>query len=320
MDELDAAIFRELHRDRSFLWGGIDIRLGTTALAERLDVDRSTIWARLNAWEEGGFLVGQEVLPNPSLFGAGVAGGDIRVDDPRDKPEVFSSLELVDGVLAWVDQLGPWVLVAYARETAGGLDRCRRLVGELPGVDEASMCIPFRGPESLIEPTDRDWHILAGLRKDPDRPLAEVAEEVGVSRRTLTRRYSQLIETQAIWSFPTFDFSRYEGAAIARFVATLPADRDSADLVNASRREVPGVVWVERLDGLAPDNPYEFSWVDLYVHLAAPGDAEPIQGWLLDRPDVEDVEIFWPRAWHVVTDWFDERVRARIEGTGKHAR
>ncbi len=313
MDELDAAIFRELHRERAFLWGGIDPRLGTTELADRLDVDRTTVWSRLKAWEENGFLMRQEVVPNPGLFKAGIAVGALRIDDPRLKEEVFESLELVDGVLCWLDQVGPWVLLACARETADSLDRCTRLIEELRGVDEVRECIPFTPPKSRTEPTTRDWRIVAKLRETPDLPLAKIAEDVGVSRRTFTRRYGKLLEAQAVWSVPAFDFSRYEGATLARFSATLSEGADTAHLMNRCRKEVEGALWIDSLDRVAPGHTYPYTWVDVFCHLPSVGETEQIQMWLMDQPDVQSVECFFPRAWHVVTDWFDERIQARMK-------
>lgn len=312
MDDLDAGIFRELHRDRTFLWGGIDPRIGATELADRLDVDRTTVWSRLKAWEADGFLLGQEVVPNSKLFGAGIGGGAFRVDDPRNKDEVFASLELVDGVLTWLDQVGPWVLLGCARESAKSLERCTRLIGELPGVAEVAECLPFLPPESEIEPTARDWRIIAALREDPKRPLAEVAEEVGVSRRTLTRRYGQLLEAQAVWSFPTFDFSRYRGATLARFAVVLPPGADTAGLINRCRDELDGALWLDSLDMAAPGHDYPYTWVDAFCHLSSAGETEPVQVWLMDQPDVEEVMTFFPRRWHMVADWFDERIEAQL--------
>lgn len=318
MDEFDAAIFRELHREREFLWGGVDPRLGATSLADRLEVNRTTIWSRLKAWEEEGFLLGQEVVPNPSLFGAGLAAGSLRIDDPRGKEEVFAALRLVDGVLVWIDQVGPWVMLGYAHESPRTLDRCTRLIGEIRGVEEVTECIPFQGPEPTLAPTGRDWRIIAALRRGRGRRLAQVAEEVGINARTLTRRYRRLLESQAVWSFPTFDFSRYRDAAIARFLVFLEPEGDSLALVNACRRGLSGAVWVVSLDQLVPGHDYEQTWVDAFCHLAAPGKAESVQTWLLDQPHVVDVEIYWPKAWHMVPDWFDDRIARRLESAQVH--
>lgn len=320
MDELDAAIFREMNRERAYFWGGLDPRVGTSEIARRVGVNRTTVWARLKAWQEDGFLVRQEVGPNPMLFGAGVAGGSLRVDDVASKEAVIAAMALVDGVLCWIDHVGEWIGLGYANESRLALDRCTRLLAELPGVAEVTPCVPYRAPESTIRPTARDWRILAALRSPPGRPLDEVAADAGVSGRTLARRYAQLLEARALWSFPVVDFTRYRGAAMARFVVTLAAGADTRALTRAAAKEVPGLVMAEALDQLVPTNPAVRPWVDIYCHLAAPGEAESVHAWLAARPQVEAVETFFPKAWGVVSSWFEERIeRALKQADGSRA-
>lgn len=313
MDELDAGLLREMLREQVLIWGGIEPRLRTTELADRLDVDRTTVWSRLRAWEEQGFLVGQEVLPNPSLFGAGIAGGDIRIDDPRQKAQALEALQLVDGVLYGFDMLGPYVLVAYAQETQAGLDRCLQLVSQLPEVDEVSMCVPFEPPGSQIEPTSLDWRLIDALRSHPDAPLGEVADHAGISRRTFTRRYGELLDAQALWSFPLFDFSRYRGAVLARYVVLIDDPARSSDVVNACQDHMPLMLWSESLDSLASNPEIEQPWVDAYCQLDTAAEAEDLQRWLLDQPGVDEVEVYFPRRWFVVPAWFDERIERELK-------
>ncbi len=312
MDELDAAILREMHRERDLLWGGSDPRLGTSEIARRLGVDRTTVWSRLKAWDEDGFLVRQEVVPNPSLFGAGIAGGDIRIDDATSKPDALASLRLVDGVLAGLDLVGPYVIVFYALESQAALDRCTRLVGELPTVDAVSMCVPFEAPTSEIGLTDGDWRILEALRGTPDGPLKEVAEQAGISTRTLRRRYARLLEANAVWSFPVLDFARYQGAVMARFTAILAESGGTSALVNACQRELEHMVLWDALENLAPALDAEHPWVDVFCHLPSAAEVEEVRGWMLALAEVDDVEVSFPRSWFVVDTWFDERIHRHL--------
>jgi len=313
MDRLDAAILREMYRGRVLLWGGGDPRLATPDLARRLGVDRSTVWSRLKAWREAGFLVRQEVVPNPSLFGAGLAGGDVRVDDPRRKGEVLEALALVDGVLAGVDQVGPYVLLLYAQESEAALGRCTRLVGKLPGVDAVSLCIPFEPPASALAPTAADWRILASLRTHAEASLADVARTAGVSRRTLDRRYRELLASRAIWTFPVLDFTRYRGAVLARFVVLLENAATTPGFLNRCRRELPSLVWWDAMLEASPRQALAHPWVDLYCHLEAVADVEALTLSLLAAPGVRAVETYFPKAWFVVPSWFDERI-AKMTG------
>lgn len=313
MDGLDAAILREMWRDQTLIWGGLDPRLGTTEIADRLDVDRTTVWSRLKAWRETGFLVRQEVVPNPALFGAGVAVGDVRVDDPKARAQALEAIQLVDGILSGLDQVGPYTLLLYAVESEAALERCRRLVSQLPGVDEVSMCLPFEPPRNRIEPTATDWRILAALRRLPDAPLHEVAEEAGISRRTLTRRYGELLEASAIWSFPVLDFTCYRDAVLARFMVTLPDPGAVPGFANTCQRELEEMVWWDAMEDVSSQVELEQASVDVYCHLGSAAAVEEVQTWLLGLDGVEAVEVFFPKAWFVVPSWFDERISPRLE-------
>ncbi|HLB69283.1 MAG TPA: AsnC family transcriptional regulator [Thermoplasmata archaeon] len=51
MDELDLAILREVSRHRVLWWGSLDPRLSAGDIADRLGLDRTTVWSRLRSWE-----------------------------------------------------------------------------------------------------------------------------------------------------------------------------------------------------------------------------------------------------------------------------
>lgn len=91
---------------------------------------------------------------------------------------------------------------------------------------------------------------------------------------------------------------------------------DTAALINRCRSELDGALWLDSLDRAAPGHGKPYTWVDVFCHLPSAGETERVRTWLLDQPDVQEVECYFPRAWHVVTDWFDERIEARLEKAG----
>jgi hypothetical protein len=161
------------------------------------------------------------VVPSPLDFGAGTAGGNLRVDALSQKPGVLDDLALIPGLINAVDHVGPWVALLFAFETRGGLERSRRLLGRMAGVSEATPCVPFVDPEPTVVPTRVDCESLHALRVSPRRPLREVAETAKVSTKTLVRRMERLVEGRAVWYLPVLDFTRYPRATVTRFVVTL---------------------------------------------------------------------------------------------------
>ncbi len=316
VDDLDMGILREMSRGPVVFWGGMDPRVSTAEIADRIGVNRTTVWSRLKSWEKAGFLIRQEVIPNPRLFGAGVAYGGVRVDDPRRKAEVLHALALMDGVIGGLDAVGPWIGIEYAHESMAALKRCGRLVGALPGVDEVSTCVAFNPPPHRFEPDQRDWRILAAMRRAPRERLALIAKEAGLSPRTLTRRYRELLEGHAFWSFPVFDFTRYHGASMARFNLTLAGADEARSFESACRKRFDQLVWLSVLESVDSESNSPVVLADTYFHLAAPGEADDLHQTLLGMADVKDAHLGFPKATFIVTEWFEERIEVQLRKVG----
>jgi DNA-binding Lrp family transcriptional regulator len=205
-DPLDIAILREMYREGAVNLAGVDPRLNATRVARALRTGRSRVAARLRAWRESGFLRKLDVWPNPALLGWHGAWVALRVDHPRSKPELFRRLALVDGVVAGLEFLGPWLSVGLVAPDPATLARRVELLGNLAGVEEVDGPVPWVVPEPKRPLTPLDLRILRALRERPTGTLSEIARRVGVSTRTMTRRYSELIDSWAVWFVPVFDF------------------------------------------------------------------------------------------------------------------
>lgn len=316
VDKLDLAILREMSRNRVLWWGSLDPRLSAGDIADRVGVDRTTVWARLRSWERQGFLLGYEVIPNPGIFGAGLAGGDIRVDDPRAKPQVLRDLSLIEGALGAFDHVGPWVAVMYVHESRAALDRCLRLVARLPGVDEVAPCIPFRPPPCSVVPTARDWLILKVLRAAPKERLGAAAHKIGVHPRTFSRRYASLIQGKAIWSVPLLDFTQYTGAVAARLLVTLSPKAKSRLVAQKLREAYPELMLLENPEEVdfdrsaAPQG--EGTFLSLLLHQESAGAIEDARKKALDLPEVLGVEMLFPRRLYIYRHWFDEHIEKAL--------
>lgn len=281
-------------------------------VSHRVGVDRSTVWARLRAWEQSGFLCRFETAPNPRLFGAGLAGGSVRVDDPRAKPHVLEDLALVDGVLGALDHVGPWLAVMYAHEDREGLERSRSLVARLQGVDEALPCVPFRPPECTVMPSPLDWRVLEAVRHFPSRSLTDSAREIHVSPKTFRRRFTALIQGMAVWSLPVLDFTKYSGGVMARWVVTLRPEK-APDAVTGALRKLPGFVLLTNVADVMEGRRSSVATIDTMVHLRSVAEIDDVQREILSMPDTDRAEAFFPRKSHVYSSWFDRRIARKLK-------
>ena len=150
-------------------------------------------------WKESGLLRRYDVWLNPALIGWVGAAVNIRVDHPRVKSTLFSRLEMVDGAVMAMEFLGEWVTLALVAPDPASLERRVALVRGLAGVKEVEPPIlwPVLEPRRALTPLD--IRIVRALRERPTATLSEAAHAVGISTRTMTRRYSALIDGWAVW-------------------------------------------------------------------------------------------------------------------------
>jgi DNA-binding Lrp family transcriptional regulator len=314
MDALDLKILRETSRGRVMWWGSLDPRISAREVARRLRVDPTTVWSRLRAWQRVGFLLGYSVVPNPTLFGAGLAGGSVRISDSRVKEKFFRDFGLVEGAAFAVDQVGPWVAVMFVFQTDRGLQRSAGLTRRLPGVAEMEPCIPFRCPPTTTVPSGLDWRILETLHKYPTTALAECARRTGITAKTFARRYNALIRDRAVWSIPRLDFTQYRGATVARFLIWLGPKTDSQRVLGRLEGAFPSYILLEDQSGLPDLGPRAVRLVAIFLQLNSPGEVEDADRLIRETDGVVEVEAYFPRRVYVYEDWFSEQLQTRTRG------
>ena len=312
MDPLDLKILRETSRGRVMWWGSLDPRVSIREVGRRLRIDPTTVWKRLHRWQIDGFLLGYSVVPNPTLFGARLAGGSVRISDSRAKERFFRDFGLIEGAAFAVDQVGPWVVVMFVFETERGLQRSAGLTRNLPGVTEMEPCIPFHCPKTTMTPSRLDWRILEALRTHPMEDLSQSARTVGVTSKTFTRRYNRLIRDLAVWSVPQLDFTRYRGATVARFLVWLRPQADSHRVLVRLEGRFPSYILLEDQTGLPDTGSKTVRLLSLFLQLSSAGEVEDADRVIREVDGVVDVETYFPRRIYVYADWFAERLERHI--------
>jgi DNA-binding Lrp family transcriptional regulator len=320
MDPLDLGILRELSRDQIVWFGRLDPRISAAEIARHLRVDRSTVGSRLRLWERQGFLRGHEVVPSPLVFGAKIAGGNLRVEDLRKKPKILEDLALIPGLISAVDHVGSWVALLYAFEQPEALDRSRRLLERFPGVGEVTPCVPFRVPVPSVVPTRLDFRILNDLKTAPRRTFREIAQSVRVSSKSIVRRIGQLVRGRAVWYLPVLDFTRYSKAIVTRFVVALKPNSDVGWVAEQALSCVPNPTYVFDSSTLLDSEASMPPLLDIGAHLDSVGQVEDVQRLLQNLDTVEDVEVLFPRRFYLYRSWFDEHTRAVLDNANKTVR
>ncbi|MGA7924085.1 MAG: Lrp/AsnC family transcriptional regulator [Thermoplasmata archaeon] len=313
---LDLDILREMYRGGAISLAGIDPRLNVTRIARRLKVGRARVDARLQAWKKSGFLRRYEVWVNPALFGWEGAFVAIRVEDRREKSKLMPCLGLVDGIVSGTEFLGEWITVGLIAPDAASLERRVALIRELPGVREVESPTRWHVPRPKRALTSLDLRIIRSLRERPMATLGETAHRAGVSTRTMTRRYSELIEGWAVWFVPLFDFRSISYPVVTIGVTVRPGVR-AAGIAHSIRARFPLTLDLPATQA-APDVGGETQvWIVIPPSAAH---LEEIEQFVESIDGVVSVEANVMVRVHSFPEWFDDHLRTLMKGRSETTR
>jgi DNA-binding Lrp family transcriptional regulator len=299
--DLDLAIFRELYRSGAVSVAGFDPRLNPSRLAERLGVSRARVAARLAEWTRTGLLQRYDVWPNPALFDREGFTLDVRLADRLGKPEVLRRIALVEGAVGGIEMAGEWITVQFVAPDAEHAPRTAELLRGLAGVAEVLPPIPWRRLPPARPLSPLDLRIVRDLRAHPTDALSAVARRVGVSSRTITTRYGQLVEDLSVWFVPILDF-RALAPPVVSVSVELEGPPARAELQRAVRRSYPTSIELAR-PGFGPDLAENLAV--FFVLLPSAAAAEELEGFVRRSPGVRSVELLTMVRVHAFPATFD---------------
>ncbi len=234
---LDWEIYDQLlRRTESPIWGRFP-RPPTAEVASRLRVSPNTVWRKLGDWRRRGFLRGYIILPHPNLLQAAITRYTVSATDPIAKARLLKDLELVEGVILAVNEVGVKLAVIGATELNDGPHRLRELLRRLPGT--AVVSPPHRAwlPPCEGELTGEDWRLLTIVRNTPEAPVTRLASRMGRSTKTVSRQLALLRRSHRMLSMWLEDWSHFP-SLVAGFTLRLEPGADP----NYVRREFHGMV------------------------------------------------------------------------------
>ena len=300
-EALDLEIFQEMYRDSAVPLTGVDPRLSASQISRRLRVGRARVAGRLKAWRASGFLARYDLWLNPALVGWQGAWLNLRVDSAPAKAAVLPRLGLVDGAVTGIEFLGEWVTLGFVAPDPAGFDRVRDLVRGLSGVRDADPPIPWTPVEPRRALSPLDLRIVRALRERPTATLAATAATVGVSTRTMTRRYADLVGNGAVWFVPAFDFRAISYPCVSVLLAVRPGTAP-APLARRIRARFPLTLDFGEYNGGGPTT---FSFLVIPPSAAH---LEELAGFVGSLDGVVGVETnVWVRMHHF-PEWIDRQL------------
>lgn len=191
MDAKDLRILRLMGVQPFADWPRDRDHLKASYAATALGLSGEAAKARIRRLEKEGVIAGYEIYPNFSLLGYVCVGFLFHLPRPATAQNV-SDLRAVDGVGVVERYLGPAIRVDLFERSPDALERRVQLVSRVLGATGHSRYAAYPS-NPVARPASRlDWRIIHALRGRATRSLAEVASELGVSVRTVNRRYERM--------------------------------------------------------------------------------------------------------------------------------
>lgn len=308
-EAIDLAVLREMYRDGAVNLVGIDPRINATRVARSLRIGRSRVAARMRWWRSSGFLRSYAVWVNPALFGWQAGWVAVRLAHHREKPALFERLKLIDGVVSAIEFLGEWVSVAIVAPDAATFHRRLELLRHFAGVVEVDTPMPWSLPEPKRPLSSLDLRVVRALRERPEAALHDTARRVGISTRTMTRKYAALLDELAIWFVPVFDFRVFSRPVVALTLFLRPhASREG--VAAEVRKHYPLTLPAGPGGGESPEH------LTTFVILPSAAHQEELERFAAGLPEVAALESYLLVRFYDYPEWFDRLVSARDPSPG----
>lgn len=278
------------------------------AIARRLALDLKTVKARIERMSEVGFLRGHQIVPNLGHFGLEAAGYLYRITDADRKRDALKRIEVTDGLLEVHDFLGAEACIDLAYRSPDELSVKLREIGESVG-DRAPVRFYDRTlPRVTRELSALDWRIIRSLRGRAHRPLAEVADELGVTLKTVRRRFDRMAREGSFFVAPMLDPSRATGLVLFELlVYTTP------DAAHDTQRNV--------LSALDENHVYHYTPAsrslgnfDVLLFGESVATVERLRAAARSVPGVARVDPLLFQGWIDRSEWMDARIGAAAAG------
>jgi len=186
------------------------LRKSFRSIARDLGVDQGTVRGRMRKFQEAGILRRWYLGVSPGLTGHNVGQAWLMVKAESHKSDVVESLLAASEVERVCTYLGPKVSLLFLIRRGANPDS---VISNLQARAGSNLAVHRGGvvqvPTREVKQTDSA--IIASLGGDPWKPYSKLAEEVGVSTKTIVRRVAMLSEDGAIYMLPDIDLRALQG-------------------------------------------------------------------------------------------------------------
>ena len=177
-------------------------RLNPWVIAKKLGADGNTVKTRLSKMKRSGFVRYFQIYPNFRLLGVSDVAYLFQVGDVLDKGEIIEKCSLVDGVTEIHNFIGDHICIDFSYQDSRDEGRRLELFRRLTRCDSPERFYERTMPPVEIDLSNVDWRIIKALRYDAMKPLSKVATELGLTLKTVRRRFDRMTQNSAVIIVP----------------------------------------------------------------------------------------------------------------------
>ncbi len=188
MDEIDVKILK-------LLWE--DGRMPTYLIAKQVGLSNAAVYKRLKGMMERGELLGFSILLNSDKI---LNSAVISIRARRKREEVMEILSELSGVMHIVAGFGGRYYVEFWYSDELELRDKVNYIKRLTGAYRIEIYKHKKVEEARIHPLD--WKILLALKDDARQSFIELSKKIGLSSKTISRRWKRLREEDVCKAYP----------------------------------------------------------------------------------------------------------------------
>lgn len=279
--------------------------LKPSSIAEAVDASVVTVKERIARMEDVGVIAGYQIFPNLRHLDLGARGYFLRIRSEGGKRTAVEAMSGLKGLIELHDFLGDGVCADFAFHGPSELAEKLAFLSEKSGDASPRRFYDRQMPVVKRDLSPLDWRILRALRGRARRPLAEVAEAVGVSGRTVKRRYEMMEREGSFFVVPLLNPAKAEGLILFELLFYLrdPASSATANAILAAFDE-------HRVYTYRPASP-ELGTLDMLLFAKSSEEVEGLRRQGAAIPGVARAEAWLFQGFFDHSGWIDDAIEAR---------
>jgi DNA-binding Lrp family transcriptional regulator len=276
-------------------------------IARELGTTLNTVKDRISRMEADGVIAGYQIVPNFRHLGLYAGAHKFRIVEDDRKDEAVRVACGLEGILEVHDFLGPSLCVDFAYSDTDDQREKVRALSEASGDANPVRFYERQMPLVDRELTSLDWRILQALRWHADRPLSEVADELGVALRTVRRHYDRMSGAGSFFVVPLVDPGKAAGLFLFDLICELgPLGKQEAI------RHLLRAFDDRHVYGFEPA-PGSTAGFDMLLFAKTSAEVEAVRREAAALPGVVRAEANLFRAFLDQSRWLDAAIEARIK-------